>query len=427
MSRRVLAALVGAALLAAACTGDGGGGAQASGAAAPGEPGRPGADVPARSAADLVIWSGPAHAAAIEAVAQGFGSERGVTADVQVVRGDLRAAVISADAAGAGPDAVAGPHNWIGDLAAGGTIAPLRLPADTLAGYADLTVDATTYDGALYALPYGFEALALFRNTAAVPAAPRTLDEAVSAGQSAVDAGVVESALSLRQGPQGDAYFMQPLLTSMGGYLFGTTASGGYDPGDLGIGGPGSIAAARRIHELGEQGSGVLRRSIGEDTADDLFAQGKAAFLISGPWVLKPVRAGGIRYAISTIPPFAGQQPARSLAVVQSLYVTTSGRHRRLAEEFVATVASDRRVMRTLYDGTALTPAMTAVAEAVGSTDADVRAFAQAGRSAEPMPSIPAMNQVWGPLGEAYAAIIGGADPERTMRQAGITIAAAID
>ena len=42
------------------------------------------------------------------------------------------------------------------------------------------------------------------------------------------------------------------------------------------------------------------------------------------------------------------------------------------------------------------------------------------------MPAIPAMNQVFAPLGQAWAAIIGGADPVATMNQTHETIAAAI-
>ena len=48
-------------------------------------------------------------------------------------------------------------------------------------------------------------------------------------------------------GEQGDAYHMQPLYTSGGGYLFGTDAEGNQDPTDLGVGKEGSIAAAEKI------------------------------------------------------------------------------------------------------------------------------------------------------------------------------------
>ena len=42
---------------------------------------------------------------------------------------------------------------------------------------------------------------------------------------------------------------------------------------------------------------------------------------------------------------------------------------------------------------------------------------------AEPMPSIPQMAAIWGPLGQAQANIVGGADPASTMEAAGEEIA----
>ena len=42
------------------------------------------------------------------------------------------------------------------------------------------------------------------------------------------------------------------------------------------------------------------------------------------------------------------------------------------------------------------------------------------------MPAIPEMAAVWEPLGKAYAAIVTGADPTKTMTDAGKTISNAI-
>ena len=70
------------------------------------------------------------------------------------------------------------------------------------------------------------------------------LDDAIKAGEAARKAGKVDSALNLPVGENGDVYHMEPVLTSMGGYLFGQTADGEYDPTDLGVGKPGSLDAA---------------------------------------------------------------------------------------------------------------------------------------------------------------------------------------
>ena len=46
-----------------------------------------------------------------------------------------------------------------------------------------------------------------------------------------------------------------------------------------------------------------------------------------------------------------------------------------------------------------------------------------AANAGDPMPAIPQMQSVFEPLGKAYAAIVGGADPVATMQATGQTIA----
>lgn len=381
--------------------------------------------VPVRSNADLVIWTDELKAPAVRSVADTFATANGITVDVQVVSSDLQAAVVTANAAGNGPDVFTGAHDWIGNLVQNGTLEPLQLTPDQLGTYADVAVKATTYNGKLYGLPYGVEALALYRNTAVAPDAPKTLDDAFTTGAAAVKAKKVESAFNLQVGDNGDAYHMEPLLTSMGGYMFGTEANGNYDPKDLGIGKAGSVAAAKKIGALGEKGSKVLRRSISGDNSIALFASGKAAYLVSGPWALGDVQKGGIKYAISPIPGFAGQKTAQPFAGVQALYVASKGKNKAFAQEFVANGMNTEAAMQAMYDGTKLPPTLKSLQAKVASQP-DVKVFVDAAAKANPMPAIPAMQAVWEPLGKAYAAIVGGADPTKTITTAGKTINAAI-
>ena len=51
-------------------------------------------------------------------------------------------------------------------------------------------------------------------------------------------------------------------------------------------------------------------------------------------------------------------------------------------------------------------PALTEAYQEVAKSDPDVAAWFQAGQGALPMPNIPAMNSVWGPLGQAGADVI---------------------
>ena len=423
--RRIARTLVPALLAVALTAGCGGGGSSGSDTTtSSGE--SPSSDasgaVPERGDADLVIWTDALKLDAVKKVADEFAAAQGIKVATQAISSDLQTNFVTANTAGNGPDVVVGAHDWIGNLVQNGAIDPLPLTPDQLQGYSEKAVQATTYNDQLYGVPYGIEALGLYRNTEVAPDEPATLDDAIKAGEAARKAGKVDSALNLPVGENGDAYHMEPVLTSMGGYLFGQTADGEYDPTDLGVGKPGSLDAAETISELGKQQ--VLRTSISPDNSIALFTSGKAAFLVSGPWALPDVKKSGIDYAVQPVPGFAGEQPAEPFMGAQAFMVASNAKNKPFAQEFVTNGVNNEATMMTLYEGTNLPPAMTAVQEQV--TDKDIALFADAANKAAPMPAIPEMAAVWEPLGKAYAAIVTGADPTKTMSDAGKTISNAI-
>jgi arabinogalactan oligomer/maltooligosaccharide transport system substrate-binding protein len=417
-----LALTASVALFAAAC----GGGGNGDGDTGDGDTGNgESTEAPVRGDEELVIWTDALKLDAVRAVADAFAEENGITVGVQALT-NTREAFITANAAGNGPDVVVGAHDWLGQLIQNGSIDPLQLSPADLEAYAETAVQASTYEGQLYALPYGVEAVALYCNTEYAPDEYATLDEAIAAGQAAVDAGDVEVQLSLPVGQQGDAYHMQPLYTSAGGYLFARDAEGNYDPNDLGVGQPGSIEAGQKIYDLGEAGQNVLRRSVSGDNSIALFAEGNAACMISGPWALADVRdgLGEDGYTVQPIPPFEGGEPAEPFMGAQAFMVASNGLNKTFAQEFVSRGANTQEAMQTMYEEADLPPAMLAVRDTV--EDEDTLTFGTAADEGAPMPAIPAMAEVWTPLGQAYAAIVGGEDPEATMTQTGETIANAI-
>jgi arabinogalactan oligomer/maltooligosaccharide transport system substrate-binding protein len=428
---RGLAVAVGASLLLAACS---------SGTSTPAEsdtssatesesPSESATDAaPVRGNEDLVIWTDDTHLAAMQAVADTYAQANGISVGVQAVT-DTRAAFITANQAGNGPDVLVGAHDWIGQLVQNGAIDPLQLSPDQVSAYSETAIRAVTYDSQLYGLPYGVESLALFCNKSVVGDGTfATLDDAIAAGQKALDAGTVESALNVPVGENGDAYHMEPLFTSAGGYLFGKDADGNYNPDDLGLDSAGGLAAAAKIGELGEKGTNVLRRSISGDNNISLFAEGKAACMISGPWALNDVRAGlgDDGYTIQPIPGFAGMKPAQPFMGAQAFYVASNGKNKAFAQDFIANGVNTVDSMTTLYKMANLPPAMLSVRDSIAQDNPDFAVIAQAAESADPMPAIPAMAEVWQPLGVAYSDIVAGDDPTKAMQDAANAIRTAI-
>ncbi|MGK5683498.1 sugar ABC transporter substrate-binding protein [Actinoplanes sp. URMC 104] len=385
-------------------------------------PATAGSGAPAREDADLVIWTSDVASRAVRPIAERFGSANNIKVAVQVIAADLAANAITANAAGNGPDILTLPNDFLGGALQNGAVTPLSLRAEDLTAYEKGAVDSVSRNGQVWALPYGMENLVLYRNTKAAPAAPATVEDLVATGRAAVKRGTVKRALALPVGQEGDAYHMHPFFTSAGGSLFAVGADGRYDASRVGIGTPESIAAARRIAALGEKGSRVLTRSVDGTNAIAQFTGGDAAYLISGPWALADIRKSGIPYDITPIPPFRGGRPAAPFLGVQAFWTMSNARNPAFAEEFVTKTMNTPEAMTAMYEQDPRPPVRTDVLRAVSARDPDMGKLAAGARNATLLPDFPFMSGVWPPLGQAYAAVVGGADPAATMRRTGRTI-----
>jgi len=387
-----------------------------------GDSATPGASATKAAGGKLVIWADDKRSAALKPFAEKFGQENGVSVTVQAISKDQQTAFVTASQQGSGPDVMVGAHDWIGNLVQNGAIDPVQLADDQKAGFSELALKAVTFNGQLYAVPYAQENVALIRNTALAPSPPATIEDLVAAGKKLKAEKKASEILCLQVGQNGDAYHIYPLYTSGGGYLFGTGANGDYDPEDLGVGKPGSIAAFNKIRALGEKGEGALKRSIAPENAIATFTGKKCAFLVSGPWAITDAKKAGIKYDISPVPGFAGAQPAKPFVGVQAFYVAAKGKNKALAQEFVTNYLTVPELAVALYKAEPRPPALTAALDEVKASDPDLQKFLDAGKDGEVLPAIPEMATIWDPFGKAEAAVVGGANPSATITAAAKTI-----
>jgi len=378
------------------------------------------------AAGELVIWADDKRAAALKPFADKFGTENGVTVKIQAISKDQQTTFVTASQQGSGPDVMVGAHDWIGNLVQNGAIDPVQLSDTQKSGLAANALKAVTFNGQTYGVPYATENLALIRNTDLAPQAPATIEDLVATGQKLKTAKKASEILCLQVGQTGDAYHLYPLYSSAGGYLFGTTATGDYDPKDLGVGKPESIAAFKKIADLGEKNKGALKRSITSDNSIATFTGKKCAFLVSGPWAITDVKKAGIKYDITPVPGFAGGKPAQPFLGVQTFYVAAKAKNKALAQEFVTNYVTTPDLAVALYQAEPRPPALTAAFDQVKGSDPDLAKWQAAAKDAIPLPSIPEMAAIWDPFGKAEAAVIGGADPAKTIAAAGKTISGSI-
>jgi len=317
-------------------------------------------------------------------------------------------------------DALICPHDWIGDLIIRDVIEPTVLSVEHHDAFPGWALSALTIDGRLYGLPTTVDTVALIRNTRLAPQPPATFDELVATGEGLRDDGRVTDPFAVRVGQLGDPFQIWPLFTSAGGWLFGRTADGGWDPTQIGLATPESIAAFERLRAFGEAGTGVLRRSMDRAEAFELFATERTPYLITSSDALSRIRQAGIPIVVSAVPPFAGGKPASAFTLVHGLVMTRHGTNNITAHDLFADYLTHDHVMTAISEG------VDAPAALAGTTSRDtaLRQFLRLCEQGTPMPSFPQMDATWRVLEEAEIAVVSGAPAEAAARRAATKLAA---
>ncbi|MFJ2551447.1 extracellular solute-binding protein [Microbacterium sp. NPDC087591] len=366
-----------------------------------------GDDATSGDGAELVIWTDAEREAAITAAAEAFEEETGATVTlVQKNFEDLRNDFIAQVPTGEGPDITVGAHDWLGALVAAGVVDTIDL-ADKASEFEQVALDAMTYDGQLYALPYSLETIALVQNVDLVGAeAPATWDDMIAKG---VAAGTERPFVINTAGETGDGYTMYGLQTSFGAPVFVQDDTGSYTS-EVGMGGAPGEAFATWLGANGATGTGYISTTIDYDINNELFASGKAPYTIQGPWAISAF--DGIDVAVNPIPS-AGGETAAPFVGVQGFYLSSKSKNALLAQEFLVNYLGTEDAQRALYEADPRIPAWTTLAEEV-SSDPITAGFVASAKNGVPMPSIPEMGSVWDLWNAAQAQIINGADPVST-------------
>lgn len=364
----------------------------------------------AGATAELVIWTDAEREQAISDAASAFEEETGAKVTlVQKNFEDLRNDFISQVPTGEGPDITVGSHDWLGALVAAGVVDTIDLGEKT-SEFESVALEAMTYDGQLYALPYSLETVALVQNTDLVGAeAPATWDEMIQKG---LAAGTERPFVINTAGETGDGYTMYGFQTSFGAPVFVQDDTGSYTS-EVGMSGAGGEAFAQWLHANGSAGTGYLSTTIDYDINNELFASGKAPYTIQGPWAISAFP--DVNVAVNPIPS-AGGEPAAPFVGVQGFYLSSQSKNALLAQEFLVNYLGTEDAQRALYDADPRIPAWSSLAEEV-SSDPIIAGFLASSQNGVPMPSIPEMGSVWDFWNAAEAQIINGADPVGTWTQ----------
>ncbi len=261
-------------------------------------------------------------------------------------------------------------------------------------------------------MPYASENIGLFYNTDLVKTVPATWDELLQAGKALKDAGKVKYAFALNAGP---LYNALPVWTANGGYVFGKTASGAWNPQDVGIDSEGFIKGVTWMRKAVTDG--LVPETLDSAAAAAMFENGQIPFYMDGPWDLDAIRKSGVPYAVATSFPDNGAP----FSGVQGFFVNPYSKNVLLAQTFLTDYIATDAVMQQLADTGNRPSAFKSVLDK--TTDPDLKAMGQAGINAIPMPNIPEMGSVWTATDNGITlAVTGKQAPDAALKDAATQI-----
>lgn len=351
----------------------------------------------AATVGSLTIWADDTRTGPLKELAKDFTAQTQIDVNIFSKSNDTMSKDFIAQVpTGKGPDMMVTAHDGLGELVNNGVVAPVDI-ADSADAFTESAVQAVTYDGQTYGVPYATESLALVRNNALTTDEPATFDEMIESGK----ATGAEYPFVLQTGDQGDPYHYYPFQTSFGATVFAQEADGSYTS-ELTMGGEKGVAYATWLKQQAD--AGIFDINITGEIAKQSFLDGKAAYTVTGPWNVDAFRDAGMDISVLPIPS-AGGETAAPFVGVQVFYASAKSQNQVLVSKFMDFMKTPE-AQQKMYDLAGRTPALKETAAAID--DPDIQAFSKIAETGMPMPSIPEMSAVWQFWGLTEANIISG-------------------
>ncbi|MET1013034.1 MAG: extracellular solute-binding protein [Paenisporosarcina sp.] len=317
--------------------------------------------------------------------------------------------------AGNAPDVVTLPHDQIGQVVTEGLIREIEVEDSVLKTYSESSITAQMYDGKLYGLPKATETPVLIYNKALMPEAPKTMDELYAFSKDFTK-GENYGFLALWD----NFYFAHGPLAGMGGYVFNESAEG-LDRDDLGLNNEGAVEGAAYIQKWYSEGlfpKGIIGESGGA-AMDGLFNEGKVAAVMNGPWAFQGMRDAGVDIGVAPMPTLPNGEPVKTFMGVKGWHVTEFSENPYWATKLIEHLSNDEN-SKARFEAVSEIPANVALVEdPIIADNEGAKAVALQSQNAVPMPNIPEMGEVWGPMASALQTLATGkAEPQAALDEA---------
>jgi arabinogalactan oligomer/maltooligosaccharide transport system substrate-binding protein len=372
------------------------------------------APVVAEAQTPITLWHAyrGKEADALQQVTQAFnGKQKAIELKLVQIPYDAFADKITAAVPrGKGPDLFIFAQDRIGDWAASGVIEPIDFWLDepTRKAFLPPTLDALTYDDAVYGLPMNVKMVALYYNTNIIKAPPTTTDELIAAAKKATDAKAGKYGLVYENA---NYFFHGAWMQGFGGRVFDKS-------GKPTLNSQGAIDALAFAQDLAKK-QGVMPQEISSTLVTTLFNKGQAAFVINGPWFMAEIDKN-VPYKVALLPTISkgGKAPAPFLSA-EAVIMSAKTADKKAAFEVLKHLTSVESAKTMAIVGRQVPARREAYDDPKVTKDEIIAVFRKQLDTSVPTPNTPAMRMVWSPATTAMnKAINGTTDPKAALDEA---------
>lgn len=310
---------------------------------------------------------------------------------------------------GRGPDLFIFAQDRIGDWAAAGLIEAVDfwLTDEMRGAFLPPTMEALTYDDAVYGLPMAYKMVALFYNTKLVDKAPTTTAELMAAAKKATNKSKGQFGLVYENA---NFYHHAVWMQGFGGRVFDKKGQPTLDS-------QGVIDSLKFAQDLAKK-EDIMPQEATSTLVSTLFNSGKAAFVINGPWFLGEIDSK-VSFAVATIPTIdAVKKPGAPFLTAEGIIMSAKTADKKKAFEVMTYLTSVETGKVMAKVGRQPVANKKVYEDAEVAKDPLLAVFKKQLESSLPMPNTPAMRMVWSPATTMMNKVInGGADAATAAKE----------
>ncbi|WP_445448101.1 extracellular solute-binding protein [Enterococcus lactis] len=328
--------------------------------------------------------------------------------------------------AGKGPDVMMAAYDRIGALGQQGHLAEVKLGNES--AYDETDKAQVTYDGKIYGEPAVIETLVLYNNKDLVDTAPATFKDLENLSKDSRFA--FESEAGKNTGflaKWTDFYYSYGLIAGYGGYVFGDD---GTDPSDIGLNNAGAVEGISYATDWFQNvwPKGMQDIKSAGDFASQQFMSNKTAAIIDGPWQAQTYKENNINYGVAKIPTLNNGQPYQPFGGGKGWVVSNYAKNKDLSQKWLDYVTNQENQEKFFEMVNEIPANQQARETAKAKNDELTTAVIEQYETAQAMPNIPEMGEVWtGAENLMFDAASGSKTPKESADEAVKTISEAIE